>query len=368
MTVRDIENILLTWAPKEIAWEHDTVGVQCGSSRDRVRGVLVCLDATRAVAAQASRRRADLIVSHHPPLFRPLTSLTPDSRAGALMRELVERRIALIAMHTNLDFARGGTSFALAGALGLVHPEFLSMPYRLQQKVVTYVPRAHADRVAAAMAAEGAGGIGNYDNCSFRTVGTGTFRGNQASRPRVGQPGRIEHVEEVRLEMIAPQHLVDRVVRAMKRAHPYEEVAYDVYALQNRSADYGMGVIGTLERPVRLAAFLGRVRRALAIPHLRHTGDPRRLVRRVAVCGGSGADLLETAIGRSADVFVTADVKYHHFQESEGRIALVDAGHYETEVPVVGAVVRYLRREVARRGSTLRVTATSIVTHKIQYA
>ena len=367
MTVRDIENILWAWAPREIAWERDNVGLQCGSHRDRVRGILVCLDANVAVARQASRRGADLIVSHHPPLFRPLTSLTPDSRAGALARELVERRVALIAMHTNLDFARGGTSFALAGVLGLERPEFLSMPYRLQRKIVTYVPPSHADRVASAMSAEGAGVIGNYDHCSFRMVGTGSFRGTPESHPHLGQPGKLEHVEEVRLEMIAPHHRVDRIVQAMKQAHPYEEVAYEVYATENRSSDYGMGVVGTLVRPVRLGRFLSRVRGALRVPHLRYTGDPRRRIRRVAACGGSGADLLQAAIERGADAFVTADVKYHHFQESEGRIALVDAGHYETEAPVVGAVVAHLRRELAQRGSTLRVTSTSMVTHGIQY-
>jgi hypothetical protein len=274
--------------------------------------------------------------------------------------------MALYSAHTNLDFTRDGTSFALAELLGLKQVGFLERPYRILKKIVTFVPVRDADAVATAMAAAGAGRIGKYDNCSFRSEGTGTFRGNQATRPAVGVREKLERVSEVRLEMVAPEWAVEGVVHAMRRAHPYEEVAYDIYPLENRSADFGMGVIGTLPRPLRLAVYLARIKRVLGSGALRWSGDPRRVVRRVAACGGSGGDLLSAAIGAGAEVFVTADVKYHAFHDARGRIALVDAGHYETEQPVVGVLVRRLQKEVRLRDVRIPIFAASRSTNPIR--
>lgn len=355
------------WAPPDIAWERDNVGLQAGDPAARVRGILVALDVTEAVVAEAVRRGANLIVIHHPLLFTPLKSVTTGTARGRCLASLLRHRVALFSAHTNLDFTRGGTSFALARALGVEPEGFLKTPYRLQDKIVTYVPPSHADRVASAMAEAGAGVIGGYDRCSFRGEGHGTFRGGRDSHPAIGRKGVEERVQEIRLEMAAPRRAVENVVRAMIGAHPYEEVAYDVYALENTSRDHGMGAVGTLTRSVPLARFLSVIRRALNPPGLRWSGDPRHTVRRVAVCGGSGSELLDDAVAAGADVFVTADVRYHAYHDAEGRIALVDGGHFETEYPVVAAIVERLRREMPG-GARVAVRAASQSTNPVRWS
>ncbi len=356
------------WAPLDIAWERDNVGLQTGDPDARVRGILVALDVTENIVTEAVRRGASLIISHHPLLFRPLRSVTTRTWQERCVGALLRKGVALYSAHTNLDFTRGGTSFALAEALDVTAEGFLKTPFRLQNKIVTYVPPSHADRVAAAMAAAGAGVIGQYESCSFRGEGTGTFRGGAGSHPALGRRGTMEHVAEIRLEMVAPSRAIGSVVRAMTEAHPYEEVAYDIYALENAAGEYGMGAVGTLKRTVPLRSFLTTVRRALNTPALRWSGGPRKSVHRVALCGGSGSELLSDAIASGAEVFVTADLRYHSFHEAEGRIALVDAGHFETEIPVVASIVKRLRREILRRGEAIPVRAASGTTNPVRWS
>jgi dinuclear metal center YbgI/SA1388 family protein len=367
MTVDDIHQLIDGWAPAAVAWDRDNIGLQCGDPSMAVRGILVALDVTEAVIGEAVRKRANLIVSHHPLLFKPLRAVTPATVSGRCIRALARQEIAVYCAHTNLDFSQGGTSHALAEALGLIDVGFLETPYRLQKKIVTYVPAEHADAVAAAMTDAGAGRIGNYDSCSFRAPGTGTFRGNESSNPAVGSRGRLERVPEVRMEMIAPQWNVEAVLRAMAKVHPYEEPAYEVYPLENRSREFGMGVIGSLRQPVSFRTYLGRIKSSLGTGSLRWTGNPRSIVRRVAVCGGSGGDLLESAVTGGADLYVSADLKYHSFHDAADRIALVDAGHYETEIPVVRAMVLRFREEFRGRGVTIPVFATARSTNPIHY-
>jgi dinuclear metal center YbgI/SA1388 family protein len=367
MTVRGIQGVMEAWAPLDIAWERDNVGLQTGDPDARVRGILVALDVTETIVAEAVRRGANLIVSHHPLLFRPLKSVTSETAHERCLGALLRKHVALYSAHTNLDFTRGGTSFALAEALGVATEGFLRTPFRLQNKIVTYVPASHADAVASAMAAAGAGVIGDYRSCSFRGEGKGTFRGGAASHPARGRKGTLEHVEEIRLEMVAPRRAVGSVVRAMTEAHPYEEVAYDVYALENTAGEYGMGTVGTLRRKVPLRTFLSTVRRTLKTPALRWSGDPRKGVHRVALCGGSGSELLGDAIASGAEAFVTADVRYHSYHDAEERIALVDAGHYETEIPVVAAIVKRLRRETRGGSGRIPVHAASGSTNPVRW-
>jgi len=232
-------------------------------------------------------------------------------------------------------------------------------------KIAVFVPEKDANAVASAMADSGAGVIGEYKSCSFRVSGKGTFRGSKHSRPTIGKPLRLEEVDEVRLEMAVPRSRVTAVVAAMESAHPYEEVAYDLYTLENGNPNFGMGAIGNLVRPTTIRSFLGLVKRTLHADSLRFTGAFSQKVKRVAVCGGSGSELLEDAIRAKADVFVTADVRYHAFQSANGRINLVDAGHFETEHLVLRSIADRLRSWAKSKSEKLVVTVTKQSTNPI---
>lgn len=367
MVVRDIQQLFEAWAPPEIAWERDNVGLQIGSSGRRVRRILVALDVSNRVVEEARRKQIDLLISHHPLLFHPLRSVHDDDRIGQLVLKLAQYRISLYSAHTNLDFTHSGVSAALAERLGLLNCAVLSKQNKTHKKVVVFVPSDHVEKVMGAMAKAGAGRVGEYEACSFRTEGIGTFRGLSGTKPFVGKAGMLESVSEVRLEMVVPQWKLSTVLEAMRESHPYEEVAFDVYDLANESQDYGAGVIGELTRRMSLKEFLAHVRTRLRVPALRYTGNSRRQIRSVAVCGGSGSELLQHALHRGADAFVTADVSYHTFERAEGAIALIDAGHFETETPVVQKVVDYLKTEPTIRKENIRIIASQQSRNPVQY-
>ncbi len=365
MTVADVGNIVEQWAPRWIAWERDNVGLQVGELSRPVRRIHICLDVTKAVLEEAVRKKADLIFSHHPLLFRRPSAITDSDRVGDLVLFAARNRIAVYSAHTNLDFARGGVSFALAEALGVRSVRFLSPLKGLMAKIAVFVPETHREAVMEAMAESGAGVIGEYSHCSFQIKGTGTFRGSSGSKPFLGKAGSLETVDETRLEMVAPRQRIPDIIAAIKSAHPYEEVAYDVFSLENESGDYGAGAIGELPSPVSLETFLRSTKKALSAEALRWTGNKKSTIKHVAVCGGSGSDLLSAAIAAGADVFVTADIRYHPYHDAEGRIALIDAGHWETEHPVLSAVAQRLGDELRRRGERVAISLTKVRTSPI---
>lgn len=363
MTVADIEEFFNDWAPRWTAWERDNVGLQVGDRSRRVKRILVALDVTPEIVGEAIAKKAELIVSHHPLLFRPPSSITSSDAVGRMVLAMTENKIALFSAHTNLDFAREGVSFSLARALGLENIRFLVPLKDSLVKIAVFVPEAHVESVSDAMATAGAGVIGNYSSCAFRVKGTGTFRGSEVAKPFVGKAQHLETVEEIRLEMIAPRAKSNEVIAAMKLLHPYEEVAYDIYTLENTNPNFGMGALGELRQPTALRPFLTRTKKALSAESVRFVGDVRHRVRKVAVAGGSGSDLLNEAVAAKADVFVTADVRYHTFHDAKGRIALVDAGHWETEHPVLSTIESRLHEMIQRRGETVRVSVTDYSTN-----
>jgi len=320
--------------PPAIAWKGDNVGLLIGRPAHQITNALVALDATKEIAVEAVRKKANLIITHHPLLFHPVKTLTPLSRVGELVLFLTEHKINLYAAHTNLDSVKWGVNFSLAKQLGLTDITILSPIKESLAKIVVFVPRDHSDVVAAAMHAAGAGTFSKYDTCSFRSEGTGTFRGMNDAQPYLGTVGETEKVQEDRLEMLVEQWKISGVLSAMLKAHPYEEVAYDLYPLLNKNTEYGLGAIGLLPKPLSQKSFLTMVKKKLGTDALRFSGNSST-VRRVAVCGGSGSDYIRDAIAQEADAMVTADMKYHTFQDYEEHILLVDAGHYETEIGVL---------------------------------
>ncbi|MGH2568537.1 MAG: Nif3-like dinuclear metal center hexameric protein [Bacteroidota bacterium] len=364
MTIADIEQIVETWAPKWTAWERDNVGLQLGDRTRKISKVLVALDVTEQIVQEARSKKVELIVSHHPLLFRPPSSITTANEVGRMVLKLAESKIAVYSAHTNVDFARDGVSFTLAKTLGLRSIRFLSPLKETLAKVVVFVPAQFADSVADAMSSAGAGIIGNYLACSFQSKGTGTFCGSAQTKPYAGKAGNRETVDEVRLEMIAPRARTNDVIAAMKRVHPYEEVAYDLYHLDNEDPNYGMGAVGTLTTAQSLKSFLERTKRVLHAASLCYSGDLRKQVKTVAVCGGSGSDLLSSAVNAKADVFVTADVRYHTFHEAR-TIALVDAGHWETERVILEPLAARLRQAATQMKKRLDVSVTKYSTNPI---
>ena len=336
-TIRQIARALEAWAPPGSAQSYDNVGLQVGDADRTVERALLALDCTPQVLAEAQDKGATLIITHHPLIFRPLQRVTAGSFVSGLALRLAEAGMGLYSIHTNLDAAPGGVSFALAEHLGLRDVGFLGPMDDALVKLVTFVPADHLDTVRAALAEAGAGRIGDYESCAFATSGHGYFRPGAGTNPHIGEAGgSLERVEEVRVEVEVARWDQSHVVAALRAAHPYEEVAYDVYPVQQPTTQAGLGAVGTLPEPMPLQTFLKQVAERLEAGSLRYAGDPEAIVQRIAVCGGSGSDFIGQALRAGADAYVTADVTYHRFFEvlaSDGhpRMALVDAGHYETE-------------------------------------
>jgi dinuclear metal center YbgI/SA1388 family protein len=353
------------------AWAEgwDAVGLVAGNLADEVRAVHFAVDPTLRVAEEAIAAGAQLLVTHHPLFLRGVHGVAETSAGGQVIAALIRGGCALFTAHTNADVARPGVSDALAAVLGLaetaaVQPLSASLqPRRELDKLVVFVPQADREQLLDALSVAGAGGIGDYDRCAWWGAGTGTFRPLAGASPTIGAVGRIEQVAEDRLEMVVPRSRRGDVLAALRASHPYEEPAFDLLELAAlpgpETQARGLGRIGQLAEPVRLDAFLKRVAGALPSTAwgVRATGDPARLVQRVAVCGGSGGELAGPAAALGADVLVTADARHHHTLDSVAAhgIAIVDAAHWATEHP-------WLRQAAAVLASALPTTVEPITT------
>ncbi len=328
---------LEAWAPPASAQGYDNVGLQVGDAATSVEAALLALDLTPAVVDEAIAVGAQLIITHHPLIFKPLRYVRNGDWHGELVLRLARAGISYYAIHTNLDAALGGVSIALAERLGLRDITFLRPMTDTRYKLVAFVPATHIEPVRRALAEAGAGVIGAYDSCSFVGSGQGFFRPGPDASPAIGQArGPLETVDELRIEVEVARWALARVVDALRSAHPYETVAYDVYPVLQPDTRLGMGAVGMTADPLPLRDFLARVRGTLGAGHLRYTGELDAVIHCVAVCGGSGSDLIPDALRAGADALVTADVTYHRYFDvldaaGHPRMALVDAGHYETE-------------------------------------
>lgn len=337
--------------PPDLAEDWDNVGLHVGDPGAQVSRVLVALDPTEAALEAAQRNDCQALLTHHPLILRPLRSITPSDETGRVVLAAARNHLSLISAHTNLDSAKHGLNDWLATRLGLQQCQTLSEAAVELVKLVVFVPKEQADAVSEAMHSAGAGHIGNYSHCSFRVDGEGRFRPGEGSQPFIGTIGDDARVDEVRIETVLPRRLSSKVIDKLCRAHPYEEVAFDVYPLHNRLAGAGLGRIGRLKEGTTLEAFADRVKQALGVPFLRMVGEPGRKVSKVAVCGGSGASLLAAADRHGADLLVTGDLKYHEARQAQQRgVALLDAGHFATEQLAVPGMAESLTREAQNRG------------------
>jgi dinuclear metal center YbgI/SA1388 family protein len=350
--IHDLLGLVNTLYPPALAEEWDNAGLQVGDTGAELNRVLLCLDPSELALDAAREAGAQAILTHHPLIFHPLKNLTPGDETGRILFRAVREGVAVLCAHTNLDRAAPGLNDWLAERLGLseISPLAADRGGDLL-KLVVFVPRGYEEAVADALFKGGAGKVGNYDRCSFAATGIGTFRPGTGTEPFLGRQGETERVGEIRLETILPREAKGKVVEKMLRAHPYEEVAYDLIPLANRRPHVGLGRIGRLAQPATLGDFAGEVKVALGAGSLRLVGDLARTVDKVAVCGGSGASLLGEAARQGADVLVTGDLKYHDARSAEGRgMALIDAGHFATERLMIQGMAAALREETERRG------------------
>lgn len=356
---KDLFRLVEKLAPLELAEQWDNPGLQIGAPEAEVSRVLLALDVDEGVCREAGEKEAQLIICHHPLLFRPLKNIRTDLPQGALLASLLRAGIAVYAAHTNLDNAARGVNDALAARLGLQEVEVLRVTRRQKfLKLVVYVPVSHAEIVRSALGKAGAGWIGNYRECTFQVAGKGTFLPLAGTRPFIGRPGELAHVEEVRLETIVPEELAGPAVKAMRAAHPYEEVAYDLYPLANEGPARGAGRVGVLAGPgaVAFEEFVEHVKSALGVGNVRCGGEPARKIHRVAVCGGAGAEFWPDARAAGADVLVTGDIGYHAAKEMiSAGLNFIDAGHYGTEQVILPVLRDYLCEHCRQNGWAVEI-------------
>jgi dinuclear metal center YbgI/SA1388 family protein len=368
MTIRALITYLENKYPKGVAWENDNVGLQLGNLQSKLKNVFLTLDIDMQGLERAVSNNCNLIITHHPLLFSPLKNLNLESDARAqIIEKCIKKNITIYSAHTNFDFAVNGVSFSLAEKLGLTNINFLENTIGDQYKLCVFVPELFLDRVAEAIFEAGGGRIGNYNKCSYRVSGTGTFEGNEQSNPLLGISENFEQVEEVKLEVILDKWNLNRVVSEMISAHPYEEPAYDIYPLENDNVNFGFGAIGDLKTPMTEKEFLAAVSKSLRAENLRYCSGTGRKIKKVAVCGGSGVRHLKAALKKGADAYVTADIKYHDFQAAEKQILFIDAGHYETEVHAMNELKKQLSAFINLKGGKNGIIINSGSTNPVKF-
>jgi dinuclear metal center YbgI/SA1388 family protein len=332
MKVADIMAAIEEFAPLTYQESYDNSGLQVGDPNTEVKGVLLTLDVTEAVLDEALQHGCNMIVAHHPVIFSGLKRLTGRNYVERIVLKAIKNDISIYAAHTNLDNMRNGVNAMIANKLGLQNTSILSMMGGSLHKLYTYAPAKDADKVRDAMFAAGAGEIGKYRECSFNAEGKGTFKPGADANPAIGEAGGPrEWVDEVKIEVLVSQDRQGAVLKALTEAHPYEEVAYEIIALQNVNQELGAGMMGYLAEPVDEMAFLAQIQEKMGAKCIKYTQLRGKMIEKVAVCGGSGSFLLKEAMAAGADIFITSDFKYHQFFDAENRIVIADIGHYESE-------------------------------------
>lgn len=363
LLIRNITDHLESLAPLAYQESYDNSGLLTGDPAQEVTGILITLDCTEAVVDEAIERGCNLIVAHHPIIFRGLKKLTGSNYVERTVIKAIRAAIGIYAIHTNLDNISNGVSRKIAEKIGLLNTRILSPQSQVLTKLVTFIPKEHTGSVLDALYQAGAGQIGNYENCSFSVEGQGTFKPNEKANPAVGERLVQEVVGETRAEVIFPSHLQAKVLTALRKSHPYEEVAYYLTDLRNENQEVGAGIIGELPVALEPSEFLKRLKTSMDLNLIRHTRLINQPVTTVALCGGAGSFLLPDALRAGAQVYISADFKYHEFFDAEDRLIIADIGHYESEV-----FTRELLGEVlTKKFPTFAINFSRTVTNPISY-
>jgi dinuclear metal center YbgI/SA1388 family protein len=363
MKIGAICNYLESLAPRSWQESYDNSGLIVGDPEEEVKGVLVALDCIEAVVDEAIARGANLVVAHHPIVFKGLKQLNGKNYVERTVLKAIRHGVALYAIHTNFDHYFHGVNEEICERLGLQNLRILAPKTELLNKLAWFVPVEAADQVAEAVFEAGAGKIGNYDQCGFSFEGQGSFRPLEGANPAEGEIGKRHNLREVRMEVVVRADNAARVIQAMKQAHPYEEVAYDLIPLLNENQRVGAGMVGELREAMEEKQFLAQVKETFHCGVIRHTALLNKPVKRVAVCGGAGSFLIKDALRAGADMFLTGDLKYHEFFDAEQRVVLADIGHFESEQFTSQRLAALLKKKF----TTFAVHLTEVQTNPINY-
>ncbi|MCB9364730.1 MAG: Nif3-like dinuclear metal center hexameric protein [Flavobacteriales bacterium] len=363
MKISEVIQIIEEIAPLSYQESYDNSGLIVGKYNGKVTGVLICLDSTEEIVDEAIANNCNLIIAHHPILFSGLKRLNGSNYIEKTILKAIKNDVAIYAAHTNLDNAYNGVNYKIAEKLGLKNCKPLVPKKELLNKLVVFCPITHFKQVKNAMFGAGAGTIGDYKECSFNSIGEGTFKPEGTAKPFVGTKNELHTEKEVRVEMIVQSHLLSKVLSAMIDTHPYEEVAYDIFRIENRLENVGSGLVGELEDEIDEIPFLENLKTDLKTDCIRYTNLLNKKVKKVALCGGAGSFLLSDAIRASADVFITGDFKYHQFFDAENKIIIADIGHYESEQFTKELIYDILTKKI----TNFAVRLSEINTNPINY-
>ncbi|MBI1341456.1 MAG: Nif3-like dinuclear metal center hexameric protein [Terrimonas sp.] len=363
MKIADLIDYLETIADPSLQESYDNAGLITGLPEWECRGVLCTLDVTEEVIEEAIRNSCNLVVAHHPVIFRGIKKINGKNQVERTVIIAIKNDIAIYAIHTNLDNVMEGVNGRMAAKIGLTGLEVLAPRNNSLMKLFTFVPISHGDAVRTAIFEAGGGHIGNYSSCSFNAEGFGTFKGEAGSQPFAGTAGSLHKEAELKIEVIFPSYLQPRIIKALLAAHPYEEVAYDVINTGNLHPQLGSGLTGRLEKPVAEGEFLKLLKGIFGVPVIRHSAFTGRMIKTVAICGGAGSFMISNALGSGVDAFVTADMKYHEFFEADGKILIADVGHYESEQFTIGLLNDLLQKKFP----TFAVLKTGVKTNPVYY-
>ena len=364
MKISTIINQLEELAPISLQESYDNSGLLVGDSNADIDSALLCLDSMEDVIEEAIARKCGMVIAHHPIVFSGLKSLTGKNYIERTLLKAIKNDIAIYAIHTNLDNVKNGVNKKMAEKIGLQNLQILSPKSGKLKKLVFFCPLNASENVRTALFKAGGGAIGEYDYCSFSVEGEGTFKAGAHTNPHVGKIGELHREKENRIELIFPDYLKSIIIGALKANHPYEEVAYDVYSLENKWAEVGSGMLGELEEPMETLAFLDSLKVNLGTACVRHTKVVKETVQRIAICGGSGSFLLNAAIAKRADVFITGDYKYHQFFDSDEKTVIADVGHFESEQHTPELIQEYLQEKIPNFATYLSKVNTNPINYR----
>lgn len=364
-TIKDIIRILEEIAPPTYQEGYDNSGLIVGEATTEVSGIVFSLDCIEAVVDEAIAKKSNLIVCHHPIVFKGLKKLNGKNYVERTILKAIKNDVAIYAIHTNLDnMYHQGVNSKICAMLGVKNTKILAPKTQILRSLVTFAPADDAEKIRAALFEAGAGKIGKYDQCSFNAIGFGTFRANDGANPHVGNIGEQHKEAETRIEVIYPIHVEHAVMNALRASHPYEEIAYYIYSLENQHKEIGSGMIGELEKPIGMLDFLKQVKKSMQCGVIRYTYfDKEQKVKKVAVCGGAGGFLLNDAIRQGADIFITADYKYHEFFDADGKIVIADIGHFESEQYTISLLFDIISKKYPNFALNLTETNTNPVNY-----